>query len=175
MDWNSFIRDADPQVQADYSKGTRDKVREARNAFRKFTSHLNPPDHTFWLKSENLTLRVIEGFFRWYNENHNLAYQSGFLTMTRFWRMWICEETGNPLPRLLSRQVTNGAKEQPPINIDDLLYTTWHLLAACDISFSSFRILLQLNALRKMMCSSTARPRTLIESNAHENIGDALK
>ena len=25
------------------------------------------------------------------------------------------------------------------------------------------------------MCSSTARPGTLIESNAHENVGDALK
>jgi hypothetical protein len=38
MDWNSFIREADPQVQADYSKGTRDKVREARNAFRKLVT-----------------------------------------------------------------------------------------------------------------------------------------
>ncbi|CDM38229.1 unnamed protein product [Penicillium roqueforti FM164] len=83
MDWNSFIRESDPQVQADLSKPTRDKMREARNAFRRFTSHLNPPDHTYWLQSENLTLRVIEGVFRWYHENYSLGYQSGFLTMTR--------------------------------------------------------------------------------------------
>jgi hypothetical protein len=67
------------------------------------------------------------------------------------------------------------AKEQPPINIDDLLFTTWHLLAVCDLSFPTFRILLQLNTIRKMMCSSTARPGCLIESNAHRKTGDALK
>ncbi|KAJ5089482.1 hypothetical protein N7532_008166 [Penicillium argentinense] len=108
--------------------------------------------------------------------------------MSRYWRMWIREETDRPLPLDLSRKVTHltstlsnewnfdkGAKEQPTINIDDLLFTTWHLLAVCDLTFPTFRMLLQLNTLRKMMCSTTARPGTLIESNAHENAGDVLK
>lgn len=38
MDWNSFIRESDPQVQADLSKPTRDKMREARNAFRRLST-----------------------------------------------------------------------------------------------------------------------------------------
>jgi hypothetical protein len=69
--------------------------------------NLKPPDHTHWLKQENLTLRVIEGYFRWYYENHKLQYESAFLTMTRYWRMWVREETDSPLQLDLSRKVTH--------------------------------------------------------------------
>ncbi|KAJ5207613.1 hypothetical protein N7449_001992 [Penicillium cf. viridicatum] len=63
--------------------------------------------------------------------------------MTRYWRKWVSEETQRQLPKKLSKVVTNlvgnlsvkwklrtDAKMQPPINVDDLLFTTWHLLAA---------------------------------------------
>lgn len=68
--------------------------------------NLKPPDHTHWLKEENLTLRVTEGYFRWYYEEHNLINESAFFTMTRYYRMWVREETGRPLQLDLSRKVT---------------------------------------------------------------------
>ncbi|OJJ80482.1 uncharacterized protein ASPGLDRAFT_69288 [Aspergillus glaucus CBS 516.65] len=55
-----------------------------------------------------------------------------------------------------------GAKTQPPINIDDLLSSTYHLIA--------------LSTLRKMMTSTTARPGTLVVSSGYMRKGkDALK
>lgn len=35
-----------------------------------------------------------------------------------------------------------GGKTQPSVNIDDLLYSTYHLLAVCDIAFPTFRCML---------------------------------
>jgi hypothetical protein len=40
-----------------------------------FTENLNPPNPEFWLK--NITLRVTEGFLRWYLATHVFKFQSG--------------------------------------------------------------------------------------------------
>lgn len=68
-----------------------------------------------------------------------------------------------------------GAKTQPTINIDDLLFTTYHLLAACDVAVPTIRTLFQLNTIRKMMTSTSARPGTLVESSGYMRENDVLK
>ena len=68
-----------------------------------------------------------------------------------------------------------GGKTQPSVNIDDLLYSTYHLLAVCDIAFPTFRCQGQLSTLRKMMTSTSARPGTLVESSGYMRSNDALK
>ncbi|KAJ5102244.1 FluG domain protein [Penicillium alfredii] len=57
-----------------------------------------------------------------------------------------------------------GGKTQPSVNIDDLLYSTYHLLVMCDIAFPTFRCQGQLSTLRKMITSTSARPGRLIDT-----------
>jgi hypothetical protein len=68
-----------------------------------------------------------------------------------------------------------SGKTQPPVNIDDVLFITYNLLAQCDIAFPTSRALFQLNTLRKIMTSTSARPGTLIEFSGHMRANDALK
>ncbi|KAJ5120779.1 FluG domain protein [Penicillium bovifimosum] len=68
-----------------------------------------------------------------------------------------------------------GAKAQPLVNIDDLLFTVYHLLAFSNLSFPIFRYLFQLNTLRKMMTSISVRPGTLVESLGYIRHNDTLK
>ncbi|KAL2006851.1 hypothetical protein VTN00DRAFT_9519 [Thermoascus crustaceus] len=68
-----------------------------------------------------------------------------------------------------------GAKTQPPVNIDDLLFSTYHLMAVCKVQFATVRCRQQLSTLRKMMTSTSARPGTLIESSGYMRTNDALK
>lgn len=124
MDWNSFVRGPDPKVEAELAKPTKEKLREVQNSFERyrtpltfynwiiadnnrFTSELTPSNYDYWLRSENLSLRLIEGYLRWYHERHHFRYQSAFLTMVRFWRMWVRQETERPLPIELSRKLTH--------------------------------------------------------------------
>jgi hypothetical protein len=67
------------------------------------------------------------------------------------------------------------AKEQPPFSINEVFVITHHLVATCDIAFPTARVLFQLNTLRKMMVSTSARPGTLILSSCYEKENDALK
>ncbi|CAG8079571.1 unnamed protein product [Penicillium nalgiovense] len=140
----------------------------------------------YWL--ENITLRFIEGFIRWYLDEHNEEYHSSLMTVVRFFRMYWSEETGRELSRELGQDVTAlsndlskeyglnlGAKQQPPFSINELLLVTHHLLDACDMAFPTFRCLLQLNTLRKMMASTSARPGTLTLSTGYMRGNDALK
>ncbi|PYH94545.1 FluG domain protein [Aspergillus ellipticus CBS 707.79] len=88
---------------------------------------------------------------------------------------------GQHLTQLVSVTLTDeyeldkGAKTQPTMNIDDVLFTTYHLLAESRIAFPTFRALFQLNTLRKMMTSTSARPGTLVESSGYLRVNDALK
>jgi hypothetical protein len=68
-----------------------------------------------------------------------------------------------------------GAKTQPSVNIDDLLYTAYHLMAITDTWFPTARCRQQLSTLRKMMTSTSARPGTLVESSGYMRSNDALK
>ncbi|OJJ82561.1 uncharacterized protein ASPGLDRAFT_1496032 [Aspergillus glaucus CBS 516.65] len=152
-----------------------------------FTKHLEPPDYKHWL--ENTTIRLIEGFARWYLSEHEINHQSGLQTFIRFFRMYWREEMGRELPQEIGRGLTNlvnvkltqefnldlTGKTQPSVNIDDLLFTTYHLLTACDIAFPTIRTLFQLNTVRKMMTSTSARPGTLVESSGYAKGNDALK
>jgi hypothetical protein len=58
----------------------------------------------FWL--ENVTLRVIEGFLRWYLDTHNIQYQSGFLVFARYWRIYWCDEVGKVFDYTSRRSMT---------------------------------------------------------------------
>ncbi|KAH1983985.1 hypothetical protein KXV92_007062, partial [Aspergillus fumigatus] len=77
IDWNSFVQQSEPKVEDDLAETTKNHIYLLKQNFQKFTSKLQPPDYVYWLK--NITLRVIEGFLRWYLDNHNVEYQSGFL------------------------------------------------------------------------------------------------
>ncbi|BDD57460.1 hypothetical protein MAP00_002819 [Monascus purpureus] len=68
-----------------------------------------------------------------------------------------------------------GAKTQPPINIDDLLYKTYHIMALTIMHFATVRCQNQHSCLRKMMSSTSARPRTLVESVGYMRSRDSLK
>ena len=68
-----------------------------------------------------------------------------------------------------------GAKTHPSVNIDDLLFTTYHLMAVSDVHFPTVRCRHQLSMLRKMMISTSARPGTLVESSGYMRSNDALK
>lgn len=35
IDWNAFVREPDPEVNANYEQPTRDKIQEAKNSWRK--------------------------------------------------------------------------------------------------------------------------------------------
>jgi len=129
---------------------------------------------------------LIEGFLRWYLDTHNVKYRSGFL---RFWWMYWSEEMDRVFPYDLRRRMTKlvcntltdeyeldlGAKTQPSISIDDLLFSTYHLMAITDVHFSTVWCQHQLNTLRKMMTSTSARPGTLVESSRYMRSNDALK
>jgi hypothetical protein len=169
----------------------------------RFAQNLEPPDAQHWLK--NITFRVIEGFLRWYLDTHDMEYQSAFLVFARYFRIYWCREMHREFSYDLRRKMTMvcailnllndkylllklvcttltdeyelnlGGKTQPSVNIDDLLYSTYHLLAVCDIAFSTFRCQGQLSTLRKMMTSTSARPGTLVESSGYMRRNDALK
>jgi hypothetical protein len=68
-----------------------------------------------------------------------------------------------------------GGKTQPSVNIDDLLYSNYHLIAITDVWFPTARCRQQHRALRKMMTSTSARPGTLVESSGYMRTNDALK
>jgi hypothetical protein len=115
-----------------------------------------------------------------------VEYQSTFLVFARFFRMYWCEEMCREFHYNLRRKMTMvctilntlsdkclllklvcttltdkyeldlGGKTQPSVNIDDLLYSTYHLLAVCDIASPTFRCQGQLSTLRKMMTSTSA-------------------
>ncbi|KAJ5090353.1 hypothetical protein N7532_009037 [Penicillium argentinense] len=100
---------------------------------------LDPSDWRFWLL-ERFSLRLIEGFLRWYLDNHNVVRKSAFQTHARLVSGTLTDQY----------ELELSASEQSPFNIDDLLFTTYHLLAC-------------------------ARPGTLIESSGYLHENDALK
>jgi hypothetical protein len=67
---------------------------------------LDPPKYEYWVK--NITLRLIEGFLRWYLNDHNVKYQSGFLVMARYFRIFWCEEMDSLFPYDLRRRMTRA-------------------------------------------------------------------
>ena len=102
------------------------------------------------------------------------------------WLMWVPPDTTiencpTKLFKLVNVKLTQEfnldltGKTQPSVNIDDLLFTTYHLMAACDIAFPTIQTLFQLNTVRKMMTSTSARPGTLVESSGYAKGNDALK
>ncbi|KAL4870886.1 hypothetical protein BDV12DRAFT_195076 [Aspergillus spectabilis] len=188
VDWNTFVREEDPEVDSTHAESTKIYMRAVKANFQKFTTQLKPADYYYWL--QNITLRIIEGFLRWYLDNHNVEYQSAFLVFARYWRMFWCEEMDRQFDYDLRRRMTKlvcttltieyeldlGGKSQPPVNIDDLLFATHHLVAVTKIQYPTARCLQQLSTLRKMMTSTSARPGTLVVSSGYMRKGkDALK
>lgn len=88
--------------------------------------------------------------------------------------MFLCKEMDCRLPLSLQpktdildkcgSRLDLGAKAQLSVNIYDLLFTTYHLMAASDVHFPTVQGQHQLSTLRKMMTSTSARPGTLVES-----------
>ncbi|KAL4933523.1 FluG domain protein [Aspergillus undulatus] len=179
FDWNAFIQEADPEVESGHSDVVKEHIRQMKINFQKFTSRLQPADYKYWL--QNITLRVIEGFLRWYLNGHKIKYQSSLFVFVRFWRMFWCEEMDRLFIYDLRRRMTKlvcttlttdyeldvGGKTQPPINMDDLLFSTYHLIAVTKIQFPTARCRQQLSTVRKMMTSTTSRPGTLVVSSGY--------
>ncbi|KAF3394006.1 hypothetical protein F1880_005516 [Penicillium rolfsii] len=178
-DWNAFLQEPDPEPDADNKASTRRKVVAMGNCFKRWTEELNPPDWRFWLLKK-FSLKLIEGFLRYYLNTHNVERKSSFQTLARYFSMFCNQERGQEAPYELKQKLKRyelelSAKEQPPFNVDDLLFTTYHLLAWCPITFPTVRSIFQINTLRKMMTSTSARPGTLIESSGYIHENDALK
>ncbi|KAL4770669.1 hypothetical protein BDW60DRAFT_223770 [Aspergillus nidulans var. acristatus] len=91
------------------------------------------------------------------------------------------EATKNRILHLVCTTLTDeyeldmGAKTQPPINIDDLLYKTYHIMALTNVHFATVRCRHQHSCLRKMMSSTSARPGTLVESEGYMRRPCSLK
>lgn len=68
-----------------------------------------------------------------------------------------------------------GAKTQLSVNIYDLLFTTYRLMAVSDVHSPTVQCQHQLSTLRKMMTSASARPGALVESFRYIRSNDALK
>ncbi|KAJ5192198.1 hypothetical protein N7449_008340, partial [Penicillium cf. viridicatum] len=101
---------------------------------------------------------------------------SGMKTFVRFFRMHYREQMKYEFPIKLDEYgLDKGAKTQPTMNIDDVLFTTYHLMTKSEIAFPTFRAPFQLNTLRKMMTATSARPGTLVESSGYLRKNDALK
>ncbi|OXV05845.1 hypothetical protein Egran_06385, partial [Elaphomyces granulatus] len=64
---------------------------------------------------------------------------------------------------------------QPVVNVDDLLYLTYHTVAISNIWFPTARSRQQHSTLRKMMAATAARPGTLVESTGYIQSNDCLK
>ena len=122
VDWNSFVQQPDVHFESNFAESTKRNMHLVRCNFQRcvfatvysslvanlglrFTSLLQPPDYKYWLK--NVTLKLIEGFLRWYLESHHVVYQSCFLVFARFWRVFWCEEMDRLFPYDLRRNMTN--------------------------------------------------------------------
>jgi hypothetical protein len=66
---------------------------------------LDNKDYKYWL--ENITLRVVQGFFEWYLEEHDINYKSSFMTIVRFFRMYWMDERGLCLPYQLGKDISS--------------------------------------------------------------------
>lgn len=121
--WNLFVQQPDTQVHSDHADATKLYLKHIDRNFRRlvyllfsldsfqsltnnarFTQELDPPDAQHWLK--NITFRVIEGFLRWYLDNHNVEYRSSFLVFARFFRMYWGEEMRREFSYDLRRNMT---------------------------------------------------------------------
>ncbi|KAJ5928363.1 FluG domain protein [Penicillium verhagenii] len=185
-DWNAFLLQPDPKVTTNKVGSTKERIKGIHHNFQKWVQELPNKDYKYWL--ENITLRAIQGFFEWYLDEHNINYRSSFMTIVRFFRIYWMDERGVCLPYQLGKDISSlaqsmaieyeldkTAKEQPPFSINEVFVVTRHLVAACDIAFPTFRVLFQLNTLRKMMVSTSARPGTLVLSSCYKEENDALK
>ena len=122
VDWNNFVQQPDVHFESNFAESTKRNMHLVRRNFQRcvfatvysslvanlglrFTSLLQPPDYKYWLK--NVTLKLIEGFLRWYLESHHVVYQSCFLVFARFWRVFWCEEMDRLFPYDLRRNMTN--------------------------------------------------------------------
>ncbi|KAJ6115235.1 hypothetical protein N7486_001013 [Penicillium sp. IBT 16267x] len=178
----------EPKYQKKNKPPTNDKVRCIGRNFDKFMQELDlEPPRNVWLE-EKFTMRLVETFLRWYLNRHDIERQSALSTTSRFFTMFHKMETkkGYPLeieeglPGLLDTLTEDYdlklvSENQPSFGIDDLLYTAYHLLAWCPVTFPTMRSIFQLNTLREMMACTTARPGTLIESSGYVDRNDALK
>ena len=117
--WNDFVNQPDPKVETNLADSTKANLKHIEYNFSKyvnllstellvitfsrFVQELQPKNSEYWL--ENISLRVIEGFFRWYLDNHNVKYQSAFLVFARYWRMYWCEKMDKQFPYDLRRKM----------------------------------------------------------------------
>ncbi|KAH8424218.1 uncharacterized protein LDX57_001975 [Aspergillus melleus] len=106
VDWNAFVQQPDNKTEGRFTEATKRRILHVKLNFQKFSSKLNPPKYEHWIK--NITLRLIEGFLRWYLNEHNMKYQSGFLVFARYFRIFWCEEMDSLFPYDLRRRMTRA-------------------------------------------------------------------
>ncbi|KAL4888242.1 hypothetical protein BDV59DRAFT_147442 [Aspergillus ambiguus] len=104
VDWNAFVQQPDSKTRGDFTQSTKAYILHVKQNFQRFSSNLDPPNYEYCIR--NITLRIIEGFLRWYLHVHNTKYQSGFLVFARFFRIFWCEEMDSLFPYDLRRKMT---------------------------------------------------------------------
>lgn len=83
----------------------------------RFSSKLDPPKYEYWIK--NIMLWLIEGFLHWYLNDYNVKYQSGFLVMAQYFRIFWCEEIDSLFPYNLRRRMTQAGYHPSIMNSRD--------------------------------------------------------
>ncbi|KAL4871892.1 hypothetical protein BDV12DRAFT_183449 [Aspergillus spectabilis] len=132
-DWNSFVNQPDPEAESAHADSTKQLIWHVKQNFQK----------------------LIEGFLRWYLDNHGEMGCLFSYELRRKMTMLACTTLTDEY------ELDLGAKTQPPVKIDGLLFNTYHLVAH--------------STLRKMMTSTSARPEMLIQYSGYMRSNDVLK
>ncbi|KAI9037217.1 uncharacterized protein KD926_000723 [Aspergillus affinis] len=190
VDYNAIAKRTEyKKLESDKKSSTRARVQAMKHLFIEFCEEqLNPPDWGHWLNS-GFNFNTIEAFIRWYMNTHEIIQLAAAQTVVKYFIMFCREYRREEIDYTVRKDVKllvagpirvdydlqTGRIEQPPYNIDDVMYTVYHLIAWCPVMFPTMRCIFQHNATRKMMASTTARPGTLIASGEYLIENDSLK
>ncbi|EER43971.1 FluG protein [Histoplasma capsulatum H143] len=128
---------------------------KARNQKPKgrYMAIINQPPRDIKPNLEPSTLRnMTQAFLRWYLDGHNVESLPGFLVLVRYWRIYYCHELDKDFPYHLKRKtkelictvlkfdygLSETAKVQPPINVDDFFYLLHHAAAVSQVLSLTF-------------------------------------
>ncbi|PYH94478.1 hypothetical protein BO71DRAFT_475974 [Aspergillus ellipticus CBS 707.79] len=190
VDYNAIAKQTEyKKLESDKKSSTRARIQAMKHLFIEFCEEqLNPPDWGHWLNS-GFNFNTIKAFIRWYMNTHEIIQLAAAQTVVKYFIMFCREYRREEIDYILRKDVKllvagpirvdydlqTGRIEQPPYNIDDIMYTVYHLVAWCPVMFPTMRCIFQYNATRKMMASTTARPGTLIASGEYLIENDSLK
>ena len=104
VDWNAFVHESDPEVNCDYAKLTRTKIRLVKTSSQKYVALI------YWVllltyRARFMLQHLKPGDYK-YCFSHNVEDQSGFLVFARYWRIFWCMEMDRLFNYDLRRRMT---------------------------------------------------------------------